>query len=159
MDEGMTEKADYINYIRSMIGKKPFIGSTASVIILREGKTLMQRRADTGNWCYPGGFMEMGETVEQCAAREMYEEVGLRAETLKFFGIFSGLEHRVIYPNGDEVYIVDHVYICDNFTGTEEALDGEAVELCWFPVTQLPAKISRNCQRVLTAVFGRAAFE
>ncbi|MEI6285274.1 MAG: NUDIX domain-containing protein [Bacillota bacterium] len=148
------EVVDYIKYIRSMIGKKPFIGCTASVIVLKGDQTLMQRRADTGNWCYPGGFMEMGETVEQCAAREMYEEVGLQATALKFFGIFSGPEHRVVYPNGDEVFIVDHVYLCKDFTGTEMMLDGEAVELKWFSTTALPTKISRNCQRVLEAVFG-----
>lgn len=145
---------DYIKYIRAMIGKKPFIGCTASVIVIRDGETLMQKRADTGNWCYPGGFMEMGETVQQCAAREMWEEVGLTAQHLEFFDTFSGKEHRVVYPNGDEVYIVDHVYLCKKYSGTERMIDGEAVELRWFPITALPMQMSSNCKRVLEAVFG-----
>jgi 8-oxo-dGTP pyrophosphatase MutT (NUDIX family) len=137
-----------------MIGTKPFIGCTASVIVIKANLTLMQKRVDTGHWCYPGGFMEMGETVEQCAIREMYEEVGLQADALKFFGTFSGKEHRVVYPNGDEVFIVDHVYLCTEFSGTEMILDNESTELKWFPITELPEKISSNCKRVLTAVFG-----
>ena len=136
-----------------MIGNKPFIGCTASVIVIKENMTLMQKRADTGNWSYPGGFMEMGETIEQCAMREMYEEVGLQALELKYFDVFSGREHYVVYPNGDQVFIVDHVYLCSDFSGEAKILDGESTELRWFAVDALPGKISNNCKRVLAAVF------
>ena len=144
---------DYVKYMRSMIGHKPFIGCTAGVVIVQNGLTLLQKRVDTGNWCYPGGFMEMSESVEQCAAREMREEMGLTPKELKFFNIFSGPEHFVVYPNGDEVCMVEHVYICLEWEGLEQPQAGEVSEIAWFPVRSLPEAMSCNCKKVLKAVF------
>jgi 8-oxo-dGTP diphosphatase len=54
--------------------------NAASVAIVREGKVLLIKRAYAPYqhlWTLPGGRMEVGETIEQCAIREIAEEVGL----------------------------------------------------------------------------------
>ncbi|MET3926396.1 NUDIX domain-containing protein [Devosia sp. 2618] len=54
--------------------------NAASVAIVREGKVLLIKRAYApyqNLWTLPGGRLEPGETIEQCAIREISEEVGL----------------------------------------------------------------------------------
>jgi len=61
-----------------MTPKSPSVG--VGVIILRDGLVLLGQRIGShgaGTWALPGGHLEFGETVEQCAAREVLEETGL----------------------------------------------------------------------------------
>ncbi len=60
--------------------------NAASVGIVRDGKILLIKRALAPYqhlWTYPGGRIEDGETVEQCAIREIAEEIGLTVRNLK----------------------------------------------------------------------------
>lgn len=57
------------------------VGVGVAVIICRDGKVLVGRRKGAhgeGLWAVPGGRLEFGETVEDCARREVLEETGLR---------------------------------------------------------------------------------
>ena len=63
----------------------------ALAVVRHEGKLLMIRRADTvnraaGMWGLPGGEVEKGETPEQCAIRELKEEVNLVGESINVLG-------------------------------------------------------------------------
>jgi 8-oxo-dGTP diphosphatase len=58
----------------------------AIAIVPRDGKVLLVRRAnppDPGRWGFPGGKIELGETVAQAAIRELAEETGVRAEAVE----------------------------------------------------------------------------
>lgn len=68
--------------------------------------------ADTHEWGYAGGSVEIDETVEDTAKRELFEETGLVAEELELLGVYSGKHMHNIYPNGDEVSNIDIVYVC-----------------------------------------------
>lgn len=55
-----------------------------------DGKWLLIRRADTGQWALPGGTLEWGETLRDCAKRELLEEGGVtRAELQNISGVYS----------------------------------------------------------------------
>jgi 8-oxo-dGTP diphosphatase len=56
------------------------------VIVMKDGKILLGRRRsahEAGAWAPCGGHLEYGETVEECAKRELAEETGLEAHSLK----------------------------------------------------------------------------
>ena len=70
----------------------------AAVILSQGGKLLIAKRAEGGNcggnWEFPGGKVEKGETLEQCAVRECQEELGV---TVRLTGLFGTVSHR--YPD------------------------------------------------------------
>jgi len=69
--------AEYIKEIRKFIGTRPLILVGATVVVLNKNKQiLLQLRADTKEWGLPGGAMELAESLEQTAERELFEETG-----------------------------------------------------------------------------------
>ena len=85
--------ADYIKYIRGMVGHKPILSGAGSVIVENEkGEILLGRRTDNHLWGYSGGSAEIDERAEDCARRELQEEMGLTADELEFFFLNSGPE-------------------------------------------------------------------
>ncbi|MFT3886898.1 MAG: NUDIX domain-containing protein [Arachnia sp.] len=56
-----------------------------SAVVLRDarGRILMVRKRGTSMWMNPGGKPEEGESAEECAAREVREELGLRLDTAR----------------------------------------------------------------------------
>lgn len=115
----------------------------ASIIVEdSQGRILMQQRADDGNWSYPGGRVEVGETVEAAARREVFEESGLQVGEMELLGVFSGEELRHVYPDGNEVWGIDIVYVSRDYSGVLQAFDGEASRVGFYPIDALPKPIS-----------------
>ena len=78
---------NYIKYLRGFIGTKPIIAPGSAIIIMNmENELLLQLRSDTKDWGIPGGGMEMGDTFEETAKRELFEETGLVANQFRTFG-------------------------------------------------------------------------
>ncbi|MBQ8069145.1 MAG: NUDIX domain-containing protein [Solobacterium sp.] len=131
--------SDYIMDLRRIVGKRPLLQCAASVIIINEhGELLLGKRTDNQKWGYSGGSMNLGESVEDCARRELLEEMNLIADELEFFMINSGEETHYIYPNGDEVYNVEIVYLCRKYHGDMRPQESELSELRFFSPEQLP---------------------
>jgi 8-oxo-dGTP diphosphatase len=74
------------------------------VIPAEEGVVLIRRGSDPfeGRWALPGGFVEVGETVEQAAVREAAEETGLVVELAHLVGVYSEPERD---PRGHNVSV------------------------------------------------------
>ncbi|MFD4460028.1 NUDIX domain-containing protein [Nocardia sp. NPDC058480] len=92
------------------------------------GRILMQRRGDSGNWSLPGGAMEIGETLEECAVRETKEETGLDIEITGLLGIYTDPEHVIEYGDG-EVRQEFAVTYLGRFLGGEITISSESTEV------------------------------
>lgn len=135
--------AEYILDLRKVVGHRPLLQAGASVILEdAQGRILLQKRADNHLWGYHGGSVELDEDVETAARRELLEETGLTAGEMTLFGVFSGPEMHYVYPNGDEVSNIDHVYLCTDWTGTPRPQPGEVEELRFFAPGELPGDIA-----------------
>jgi 8-oxo-dGTP diphosphatase len=95
---------------------------------------LIQRGFDPykGCWAFPGGFMNMDETTEQCAIRELEEETGLKVATIHQIGAYSKVDRD---PRGRTITVA-YLAIVDEpiaVTGQDDAAKAE-----WFPLSALP---------------------
>ena len=70
---------------------RPYI-STDCVVFDEAGRLLLIRRKNDpykGHYAFPGGFIEVGETAENAARRELKEETGIKADNLRLIGVYS----------------------------------------------------------------------
>lgn len=70
---------------------------SAAVLALKDGRVLLVKRAmdpGRGSWCFPGGFIEMGETPQQAAARECLEESGFEVEISGLVDVYYYEDYR-----------------------------------------------------------------
>lgn len=133
----------YILDLRKKLGHAPILMTSACVLIINpQGQLLLQKRADNHYWGYPGGSLELGESFEECAKREALEETGLECIDLQYFTHMSGKEMHYIYPNQDEAYIAEMVFICKKYTGVMKAQKSEVETQGFFDLDNLPSEIS-----------------
>lgn len=145
--------------LRRVVGHRPLMMVGASVIVVdRLGRMLMQRRRDNHCWSYAGGAVELDEAVEDAARRELLEETGLIAHELSLYGIFSGPQNHHIYPNGDEVSVVDIVYVCRDYEGRLRPQPDEVEALAFAAPGELPEPLSPPTARIIRA-FARDLME
>jgi 8-oxo-dGTP pyrophosphatase MutT (NUDIX family) len=95
----------------------------------------------------------LGETLEQTAERELYEETGLKARRLKFVDIMSGKNLYFKYPNGDEVYNVICVYLAEGISGELAMNDDESLDLKYFSINQLPSVVDERARLIIEKYF------
>ena len=132
---------EYIKTIRKYIGHERLILAGSGIIIYKNGKTLLQKRQDNGLWADHGGCVEIGETLEEAAKRELFEETGLTANKIDFFKTYSGKDMLYTYPNGDKAYFINTFWICEDFSGDIKIDTNEVVELKWFDINEMPKDI------------------
>ena len=97
----------YIMDLRKHIGHSPLIGVGATTLVFNnKNELLLNLRTDTNTWGIPGGAMELYETIEETAVRELKEETGITAETLELVTELSGKDFYFEYPNGDKMCTV-----------------------------------------------------
>jgi 8-oxo-dGTP pyrophosphatase MutT (NUDIX family) len=129
---------NYIQEMRALIGHTRLITVSAGALILDASGRLLLQKTEGDLWGIPGGGMEMGETTEETARREVREETGLALGALELFDVFSGQEGFYTYPNGDEVFNVAVVYLARDVQGTPTADGIESLELRYFTRAELP---------------------
>jgi len=140
--------SSYVRSMREKIGHDRLMFVGAGVFICRDGRLLLQKRADNGFWADHGGSVEIGEVIEEAARREVLEETGLTLGKLEFLCLESGPHMLYTYPNGDQAYIISAIYLCEEFTGEPHCADGEASELRWFTREDAPSEDEINpCSR------------
>lgn len=108
------------------------------VLVFKGGKVLLGKRKGShgvGDWAPPGGHLEFGESIEECATRELTEETGLKALSIET-GIWS---NDVI--DGSKHYITLFAVI-DKFEGEPQLLEpNKCEEWQWFSTDALPSPL------------------
>jgi 8-oxo-dGTP diphosphatase len=85
-----------------------------------------------GCWAFPGGFMNMDETTEQCAIRELEEETGLRVTDVHQIGAYSKVDRD---PRGRTITVA---YLAIIDAPAEVSGQDDAAKAKWFPIDALP---------------------
>ena len=141
---------DYIHGLRPLIGHRKIILNAATTIIERDGKILLQRRADNGKWGLIGGLLEMNETYQEAALREAREETGLEVQLESFLGIFHN--HNMVWSNGDAAHVVTAFFTASIVSGTPR-IDEESYELRFFSRDELPELFAEDHRAALEAYY------
>jgi ADP-ribose pyrophosphatase YjhB (NUDIX family) len=102
----------------------------------RDGRVLLERRADFGTWGLIGGALDEDETVAEGLAREIREETGLETVGMDLFGVFSDPSRIVEYPDGNVFRLLTLAFIVRVSDG-EPRLSHESLDLRWVPVAEL----------------------
>lgn len=137
----MTEQIEYFQYLRQFVGTKPLILPGSVVIIGNDaGEVLLQKRPE-GRWGLPGGLMNLGESFEEVAEREVFEEIGLKPQNLKLLHVYSGKDFYTKAPNGDEFYSVTAVFMTKEVEGTLHFDASETLAVQNFPYDKLPEQM------------------
>ena len=107
------------------------------VVITKESAPqvlLIQRGIDPfkGCWAFPGGFMNMDETTEQCAIRELEEETGMKVTDLYQIGAYSKVDRD---PRGRTITVA---YLAIVDAPVAVAGQDDAAKAQWFPIDALP---------------------
>ncbi|WP_018545063.1 NUDIX domain-containing protein [Streptomyces sp. LaPpAH-108] len=104
----------------------------ASVVVVDDtGRILLQRRADNGMWALPGGAMNIGESLPDCAIRETREETGYDVELTGIVGTYTNPGHVFAYDDG-EVRQEFSVCFLARPTGGVLAVSDESTDVRWF---------------------------
>jgi ADP-ribose pyrophosphatase YjhB (NUDIX family) len=109
----------------------------ASAIVTDDGgRVLLHRRSDNELWALPGGVMDIGETIAQCAEREVREETGLTVKAYHIVGIYSDPGHVFAYSDGEVRQEFSICFACQIVAG-EIARSDESLEVKFWPVEEI----------------------
>jgi len=126
----------------------PRLAPAVMALVRREGEILLARSPHfpPGMYSALAGFVEPGETLEQCLAREVEEEVGVRVSRIRYFA-----SQPWPFPNSLMI-----AFVCDWASGEIRPQAGEIEAANWFKVLHLPKLPSRIsiARRLIDAVVG-----
>ena len=105
------------------------------VIVQKNGKILLIKRQGSHGaetWAPPGGHIDFGETIENCAKREVKEEMDIEIKNLKVVGFTNDL-----FKKDKKHYIT--IWVFSDWKSGKEKMDGrEMSEFGWFDWNNLP---------------------
>ncbi|GIF73373.1 NUDIX domain-containing protein [Asanoa siamensis] len=147
----MSWDESYHGRLRAMAGDSEVLIMIGARCVLRDeqGRILLMKRSDNGLWAVPAGGIELGETVRECAAREVFEETGLTPTDLVPIAIQSGAESTETNQWGHTYQFHITVFLATAWTGELVRQTDESTDAAWFAPDQLPSPRSRNVDRSL----------
>lgn len=141
---------DFILSLREKIGHELLWLPGATAVVLHEGRVLLGRRSDNGNWAPITGIVDPGEEPAATAVRECEEEAGVLCEVEALAAVKAGGE--VVFPNGDRCRFLDHTFRCRWISGDPRVNDDESTAVGWFDLEQLPPLREDLLERIRAAV-------
>ncbi|MBU0903797.1 MAG: NUDIX domain-containing protein [Firmicutes bacterium] len=140
---------EYYKELRKYVGHRPLILPGSVVIIQNEfGDVLLQER-EKGVFGLPGGLMDLGESFEETAVREVFEEANLNVTSLELKQVFSGKEFYYKVDNGDEFYSVTAVFIANSYEGSLKANLSESIGIAFYSLEAMPKGLLPSSKKFL----------
>jgi 8-oxo-dGTP diphosphatase len=135
--------------------RRPVVG-VAAAARTRDGRWLLVRRTDTGEWALPGGTLEWGETLRRAIVRELEEEAGVTdVELGDLAGVYSAPERDARFH---AVTVVVHATVGEPTRPPMNAM--EIAEARLFESAELPERLAHGMTPMLAdAKAGRTAWE
>lgn len=148
----------YLGQLRALAGDRTlmFVGSRA-VVRDTAGDVLLIERSDNGYWALPAGAMELGESIAQCAIREVWEETGLTASAVTPIALYTGPDRTFTNMYGDTYQLFVVAFRVDAWQGELLTSTDETTNAGFFPARSLPTPVSSTVLETLDdlAVFER----
>ena len=136
----LTWEESYEGGLRSLVGNRPLIiPATRSVVMDGEGRILLIRRKDTGEWGFPAGAVELGESVLDCCRREVKEETGLEVTSALAIAIYSEPRFHHTDQYGNQRQMLTVVFLVREWAGQVGSRTEETTECRFFEMSNLPA--------------------
>ncbi len=139
-----TIRTDYYNKLDSP--KVNSIKPAAAVAIINRDNILMLERKDNGKWTMPGGVMEFGEDIKECAVREVKEETGLNIKICDVIDIYSNPNIKIEYSDGEVRQEFTVVYLA-TVDDEDVTLDHESTNYCWINIKDVSNLKMADSQR------------
>jgi ADP-ribose pyrophosphatase YjhB (NUDIX family) len=139
------------------LGKEGKIRLGCSAAIFDEnGRVLLTRRTDNGQWCLPGGRMESGESAAEACEREVFEETGLQVRVKRLVGVYSHADQLVVYRDGNKAHVVA-LHFEAKITGGELGLSNETTDYGYFTLSELDGLefLGRHKERIIDTLENR----
>lgn len=130
----------YLGRLRASAGDVDtlfFVGARGVVFDDRRRLLLIQR-SDNGRWALPAGAMELGESMRDCAVREVWEETGLRATDLTPFAMYTGPAYTYTNQYRHTYQSIMMSFLIHAWDGELQLVTDETVDARWFPLDELP---------------------
>lgn len=127
----------------------PIILVWSTILVINNNwEVLLQKRSDSKDWWLPGWAMELWESFEETAKRELFEETNLKSNKLIFLDLFSWESFYYKYPNWDETYNIISLFKVTEFEGKLNINDNEWLDLNFFKVNDFP-KLEKRASIIL----------
>lgn len=118
---------------------------TVDAVLLKGREVLLVRRGNDpfkGEWALPGGFVDVGETVERACLRELAEETGLQGAIVDLLGVYSDPERD---PRG---HTISTTFVCRVRGIVHVQAGDDADEAAWHALDDLP-RLAFDHDRIL----------
>lgn len=144
----MTEGKDYLEWIRSKVGKECiFLNFAGGIIENEKGEILLQKRSAAEElWGFPGGSMNLGESAEETAIREIKEETGYDVKVKELFGIYTKFFETT--SNGEQLQPIVFVFKMEIIGGHKNIDKNETFDVRFFKINKAP-KLYSALHRVI----------
>ena len=134
----LTWDESYLGRVRTSVGDTDtilFVGARG-VILDDQDRLLLIQRSDNHRWAIPAGAMELGESMEQCAVREVWEETGLRATSLTPFAFHTSYTYTNEWGHTYQQILMS--FRIHTWEGELQKVTEESVDAGFFPLDALP---------------------